>query len=184
MKYSLAINQRKIFLYDDIDSNSIMECLYYLHKIMEIDLIDREIDNKQKLPIEIHVNSDGGVCYDGLTLISLIETMKNDGYTIKTFNIGRAFSMALPIAICGTERYAYRYSDYMFHDVRFGCIGAIESMKEELEISTKLRARYVNIIQKYSNIETKDIADCLDRKKDWHIGAEEMQKMNGVDFII
>ena len=67
MRLALALRQRKIFIYDDINEDSIIETMYYLHRLTELDEI-----NGKKRPIEILINSNGGYCSDGLSLVSLI----------------------------------------------------------------------------------------------------------------
>lgn len=49
------------------------------------------MDNKlkKKEPIELYINSNGGLVTECMSLISLIEQMKEDGYTIITINAGK-----------------------------------------------------------------------------------------------
>lgn len=89
MRFSMAMNQRIIMLYDDVDDNSMMESIYYLNKLKYMD--EKFCDDKK--PIEIQINTCGGAVEDGLSLLSLIENMKSDGYRIITTNIGRGYSM-------------------------------------------------------------------------------------------
>ena len=39
MRFSMAMNQRIIMLYDDVDDNSMMESIYYLNKLNKYSLI-------------------------------------------------------------------------------------------------------------------------------------------------
>ena len=55
MRTSMALNQRKIIIYDDIDENSILEAIYFLNRIKYID----DKFRKTKDDIEIQINTDG-----------------------------------------------------------------------------------------------------------------------------
>ena len=54
MRLSLALKQRKIFLKDYVTEDTIFECVYCLHRLMDI---DNKVGTKE--PIEIYINSNG-----------------------------------------------------------------------------------------------------------------------------
>ena len=179
MRLSLALRQRKIFLYDMIDENSITETMYYLHRLMEADSISGE-----KKPIEILINSNGGYCYDGLSLISLIESMIDNGYNIITTNMGRAFSMGFMIAISGSERRSYRYSRYMFHDVSSGTYGKLELMEKDLEETKILRDMIYEITCKKTSLTKEQMADWQHHHIDKYFSSEEALEFHITDKIV
>lgn len=179
MKATMALSQRKIFLYDGIDEDSIFECIYYLYRIIDI---DKRLEEKQ--PIYIMINSNGGNVYDCLTLISLIEKMKEDGYKIITVNMGRAFSAGFIISIVGSDRLAYRYSDYMVHDISTLSYGKLQSIKEDMEETERLRHKLYSIIIKYTNITQEELEEWHTKKIDKFFNSEEALKLNIVNKIL
>lgn len=179
MKVSLALSQRKIYLYDDVEGNSIFECIYYLNKLMDIDKTTGE-----KPPIDIYISSDGGIIYEGFALLGLIESMKDSGYVINTINMSKAFSMGFIIAICGTNRYANRYASYMFHDVSCMTWGKLEYQQERMEESLRLRKILHDITTKYTKLEEKDLSYWLERKQDKFFSTEEAIQFGIVDKIL
>lgn len=179
MKISLALNSRKISLVDDIEEDSIYECIYFLNKLKRLDNI-----TKTKEPIEILVNTYGGAVEEGLVLVSLIEQMKDEGYKIITTNIGKAYSMGFIISICGSERRAYRYSRYMYHDVALGCYGKYQECKQRLEETDILRSYIKEIVCKYTSISEKDIEEINSRKDDIYYTVNKMKELKGVDIIL
>lgn len=179
MRLSLVLRQRKIYLYDYVDENSVFECLYYLNKLTEVDTI-----SGTKEPIEILINSNGGSVYDGLTLISLIEQMKNNGYKIITTNIGRAFSMGFMISLCGSIRRSYKYSTYMVHDVSTMAYGKIQSIKEDLIESERLRNILYDIITKNTNLTISNLEEWHEKKIDKFFSAEESLSLKICDEIV
>ena len=179
MKATMALNQRKIFLYDDVDENSIFECIYYLNRLENM---DNKIGSKE--PIYIMINSNGGNVYDCLSLISLIEKMKNEGYKIVTVNMGRAFSCGFLLSIVGSERVSYAYSDYMFHDISSIEYGKLNTMIEGIKEMKRLRDKLSGIVMKYTNI-TKDLLDLWYKNKtDKYFSAEEALEYGIADKIV
>ena len=179
MRLALALRQRKIFIYDDINEDSIIETMYYLHRLTELDEI-----NGKKRPIEILINSNGGYCSDGLSLVSLIETMIENGYEIITTNMGRAYSMGFVIAISGSKRHSYRYARYMVHDVSAGTIGKLEDMKKEIEETERIRDVINNIICKKTGITKEELLDWQSHHTDKYFSAEEAVSKKITDKII
>lgn len=181
MRASMALNQRKIILYDDVDDNSIMECIYFLNRLHYID--DKfHPDNRQ--PIEIQVNTNGGYVEDGLSLISLIEQMKDEGYEIITTNIGKAYSMGFVISLCGSKRLAYRHSMYMYHDISYGAYGKYNDIIDSMEHANNLRSIIEKIVVNYTSLTSDDIKSINEIRKDRFYTPEEMLEIKGVDFIV
>lgn len=179
MKLSLVLNQRKIFLYDEVNEDSIFECIYYLYKLMDI---DKKVGETP--PIEIYVNSNGGHVADGLTLISLIEHMKKMGYDITTINMGKAYSMGCIIAVCGTHRKSYQYGRYMIHDVSAVTYGKVQQMQEDIEDYKIDRETLYQIITKYTSITLEQLTEWHERKIDKFFSAEQFMELKGVDEIL
>jgi len=177
MKLSLVLNQRKIFLYDEVTENSVFECIYYLYKLMDMDNRSEE-----KPPIEIYINS--GLVDDGLTLISLIEHMKEIGYKITTINMGRAYSMGFVISICGSHRKSYRYGRYMAHDISAWTYGKAQQMEQDIEDMKISRKVIYDIIQKYTSITLEQLTEWQEKKLDKYFSAQEFLELKGVDEIL
>lgn len=179
MEFSMAVNQRKIFLNEDVTEDSIFKCMYYLNKLIALDKI-----TDAKPAIEICVNTNGGLVHDCFTLISYIEHLKDIGYEIITTNIGRAFSAGFLISICGSKRQAYRYARYMYHDISGGMFGKQQSMKEYLEETEKIDNMAIDLVTKYTSITKEELEELNQRKIDKFYSAQELKELNGVDIII
>lgn len=176
----MAMNQRIIMLYDDVDDTSITEAIYYMNKLQYID----NRFGKEKKPIELQINTCGGFVEDGLSLISLIEKMKNDGYYIITTNIGRGYSMGFLLSICGSERRAYKYSKYMYHDISYGAYGKHNDIMEQVEFTKMLQKDIMGIVTKYTNLPEDFVSEINTCKRDKYFTSEEMLEIKGVDIIV
>ena len=175
----MAMKQRKIFFYDTVNESSVMETMYYLNRLMEVDET-----LGQKKPIEILINSNGGCCEDGLTLISLIESMIENGYHIITTNIGRAYSMGFMLAISGTERRAYKHARYMVHDVSTGTCGKAQQMREDLAETEVIREEIYDLICSHTSIPREDLISWQERKIDKYFSAKEAVDLGIADKIV
>ena len=180
MKFSMALNQRKIIINDEITSDISLEVLYYLTRIKELD----EKLGEEKPPIEIYVDSVGGDAFAGFSIVDMIEQMKSDGYKIITINMAKAFSAGMMIALCGSTRKAFAKSRYMFHDVSSGTMGKSREMRESLEETEVIRDIYSNVIEKYSDIDAETIEYYIERKIDKFFSANEMLELKGVDVVL
>lgn len=175
----LAFQNRKLMVYDDVDDASMFRCIYTLMRIREA---DKKLGTKE--PIEILINSCGGTVYDGLSLISLIENMKDDGYTIITTNMGYAFSMGFLISIVGSVRRSFRYATYLHHDMSSMNYGKLASMEEEINDMRILRKRVDDIVLKYTKLTQADLDEINNKKLDKRFTAEEALALKICDEVL
>lgn len=179
MLSNLAFQNRKILLYDNVKDDSIFRCIYTLMRIREA---DKSVGTKA--PIEICINSNGGSVPDGLSLISLIESMKDEGYEITTTNMGYAYSMGFLISIVGTHRHAYRYADYLWHDISSISAGKTESMLEDIESLKKLRGVVNGIVKKYTKLTDEDLNDIYTHRLNKTYSVDEAKELKICDEVV
>jgi ATP-dependent Clp protease protease subunit len=177
-KVSLSFQQRKVFIYDDIDEESSFEFVNCINKLI---FLDEKIGEKK--PVEILINSGGGIVYYGLTIISTIEQLKKMGYEVTTTNIGICASMAFVISVCGSKRECYEHSVYMYHDISSGSYGKLQTMKEDIQDLQKLKDMVDNIVIKYTNITEEDINNWCMRKLDRYFYLPEALELKISDFV-
>ena len=175
----LAFQNRKLMVYDDVDDASMFRCIYTLIRIREA---DKKLGTKE--PIEILINSCGGTVYDGLSLISLIENMKDDGYTIITTNMGYAFSMGFLISIVGSVRKSFRYATYLHHDMSSMNYAKLAFMEEEINDMRILRKRVDDIVLKYTKLTQADLDEINNKKLDKRFTAEEALALKICDEVL
>ena len=179
MRMSSAIKNRRILLKDDVDSDSIFEATYFINKLVSIDEKRGKIE-----PIRIDIGSYGGTIYDGLELISLIESLKEKGYKITTVVTSYAMSMGQSIALVGSERLAYKHASFMIHTLSSGNRGKLMEMVNNLEECMRLWDVLKKHISKYSNISEDKLDEIAKNGKDWYFGSEDALKLGVIDAII
>lgn len=102
---------RDLFLRGYIDENNTGEVI---EKIVELnrDDNDSEILRKDREPIRLHIQSEGGNIMDGFALVDIILTSKTPVYT---YCEGYAESSALDIFLAGEKRFAFTHSRFLIH---------------------------------------------------------------------
>lgn len=174
----MSYQSRKIYFCDEINEESTFKFVNFIDRFLSM---DEKIGCKE--PIEIHINSVGGMVYYGLTIISTIERMKSLGYKIITYNIGLCASMAFPISLCGSERRTYEYSRYMYHDISCGFFGKLKQTEDDIIETRNLREEIDNIVIKYSKIKIEDIEDWRDRKLDKFFSSKLALELGIADVV-
>lgn len=181
LKKNLAIYQRKILINQEITNESVTEAIYYLYTLMDL---DREEGAKEPKPIEILLNTPGGSVWDGLVLVSLIEQMKDMGYTINTTAIGNALSMGFIIFIVGSNRCCYRHSQLMLHDVWDMIAGKTKDVEEQVRELKRAQGQLFDIIKKYTNISDEKLDNWTNHKQDVYFYPDEAVEFGIADKVL
>lgn len=179
MVAQLAFQNRKVMLYDDVDDDSIFRCIYTLMRIREY---DTKIGSKK--PITIYINSCGGTVYDGMSLISLIESMQDDGYEINTVNMGYAMSMGFIISLVGTHKYCYRHSTYMYHDISSFIGGKLAQMKEDIKQTEQLRDMICDFVMSKTKLTREQLDDIHEHKRDVYYTSKQAIELGIAEEVL
>jgi ATP-dependent Clp protease, protease subunit len=179
MKINSALRDRRIFISEEVDRESMFKACYLLDRLVELD----ERDGNKK-DIEIIIDSYGGYIYHGLALISKIETLRELGYKIITTVNSVAMSMGFMILLVGSERRGLKHSRIMCHQPSSASWGTLQDMEESVEETVELWKRMKELIIKYTNITNEQLEDIKSRKYDWFMWSEDAVKLGVIDSII
>ncbi|MED3562264.1 ATP-dependent Clp protease proteolytic subunit [Bacillus xiapuensis] len=179
MKMNAALRDRRIFISEEVDRESMFKACYLLDRLVELD----KQDDKKK-DIEIILDSYGGYIYHGLALISKIISLREMGYKIITTVNSVAMSMGFMILLCGSERRGLKHSRIMCHQPSSASWGTLQDMEESVEETQALWDRMKELIIKYTNITNNQLEDIKSRKYDWFMWSEEALKLGVIDYII
>lgn len=179
MKLNSALRDRRIFISDEIDRESMFKACYLLDRLAELDRKEGK-----KRDIEIVIDSYGGIIYHGLALISKMISMQKNGYNIIATVNSVAMSMGFMILICASRRRALEHSRLMCHQPNSGTWGTLQDMEESLEETTALWNRLKKLIIDNTDITNEQLEDIKTRKYDWFMWSEEAKKLNVIDEII
>jgi len=149
--------------------------------ISTVNDIDNTINPPERKPINIILNSMGGVMYDGFAIIGAIEQSKTP---IHITCMGSAMSMALAILVSGHHRIGHSLSSYMYHE----CLDNIsyEKMsviKENLDEGNRIMEMYDEYLLSKTKLTRRKINKVKKDKSDWYFGADEALEYGLIDEI-
>jgi ATP-dependent Clp protease protease subunit len=175
------MRDRRIFLNEEIDRDSIFKLVYWLDRL---ESIDKKTNTKQ--PIEIVIDSYGGSVYHTLSAISKIRSMVNKGYNIITTVHSIAFSGGFWILISGSERRGLINSRIMVHNIISGTQGKHQDMIDDIQEVDALWQKLKSIVVSNTNISDEKMEELKKLKCDYYFWGEEAVEDNlkVLDYLI
>ena len=169
---------RKLWLIDEINENIIGNIVY---SILRYNAEDKGKPIEKRKPIYLYISSPGGDVYEGLGLVSVIQTSITP---IKTICLGQACSMALIIFLSGHERYCMPNSIFLMHEGTEGIWGDSSSKVAETITfhSGSLAKKIEEIILSKTNITKKQYKEKY--KIEWYFLSDEAKKLGITDYVI
>ena len=133
--------------------------------------------------VYLFINSGGGECDAGFSIVSLLRLQQRAGRRIVTVNYGDVSSMAFPIFVQGDERYATDGATWMLHEIQdhfeTGDTQSTTESEFNAELNKKLWEKYLNCLTEGFNQRRfgpaavkKKIAAAV--KKEWHPTLSEL----------
>lgn len=169
------LKKREIVWNDDIDDSTIDISLY----IKKWNDEDRDVLIKDRKPIKIFINSDGGSVDTVLHVIDMIQISKTPVYTI---GMGRCYSAGGLLLMAGHKRYIFSHTSCLIHDGSSGAIGSIGKMLDNLEFTKRLEEKMKGYILNSTRI-TEEMYDA-NYRRDWFLFSDEMIELGIADEIV
>ena len=182
MERKSALRDRRILLSDEVNTSSIEKVCYYLRRLRDIDDKNKIPMNKRK-PIEILLNTPGGIVYEMMGSPPLMDEMKRQGYTIITTCTGYAFSCGSIILSMGSKRRMYKYSTVLIHKISSGMWGSYDDLKVSFEECKRLEGMLEDILVENTKIP-KDLLLNKCGQGNWYISANDALSLGIVDEVI
>lgn len=173
-EYGVDVANRKVFLFDDVDSNSIGAVIKGLY------LMEASDSNK---PIELFVGSFGGSEYEMFALYDVCRTLKSPIHTIA---IGKCMSAA-PLLVAGGEeghRYATPNTFFMIH-ISWEDFGMkrMDELEKDLKHFEDMGDRWASLMEKHSKKPAKFWQDLCKKTGDNFFDAEKALEWGLIDHI-
>ncbi len=170
--YSRLLEDRIIFVGGEITnslSNTIIAQLLYL-----------ESKNKNK-DVFLYINSPGGECQAGLSIVDTINIIK---CPVSTIGIGMCASAAALLLASGKKgkRYVLPNSKVMIHQPWGSAQGQITELEIYLKEGIKDRNTYANLLAQFCNKDAQTILNDIER--DNYMNAQEALSYGIVDKIL
>jgi ATP-dependent Clp protease protease subunit len=173
---SKLLQNNQIWFTEEVNEQSIATIqaeLFYLASKMSP-------EESKNDPITIYINSPGGEVYSCLGLYDVMQLFINQGYVIRTINIGLAASAAAVILLAGSKGYRYclPHSTTMLHQPSSGTYGTITDMKIAVEEGDRLKKLLNDIVIQHAGEQVVELME-----RDAWISPEEALKFNLIDDI-
>ena len=181
--YSRMLRDRIVFLQGEVEPHMAN------HLVAQLLLLESQDSGA---PINMYVNSPGGLVTEGLAVYDTMQYIKSP---VNTIIIGQAASMGSLLAQSGTgKRYITQNARHMIHRVSSGTGGTsgsihvqeleFEDARRRLEESKKLNEKLTQIYVKH-NTKGKTYEELHNTMKfDTYLSAEEALQFGLVDEII
>jgi len=169
--YDKMVEDRVLFLTGDTNAqrcSSLVAHLLYLDSVNQDD-------------IKLYIDSPGGSCSAGLSVVDTMRLIKSD---VSTVVVGIAASMGSVIASSGTKgkRFILPHSELMIHQVLSGTRGQVTDMRIDLEHAERTYDKLLNILATNTGQTVKKLrADC---DRDNWLDAEASVKYRLVDEVL
>lgn len=166
------------YLTGEINSENILP----IHK----DLVRKSL-NKWRDSFTFFINSPGGLCSEGWSLIDLIDWIKSQGFTVETIGMGEIYSMGTFLLASGTRghRMIMPNTTVMVHPAQMILGGNTHEIRDTfriLEIEEAKSLQFWKINSKYKS--DNKIKEIFLSRKDFYMTAEEAIRHGIVDRIL
>lgn len=177
---SMRVLENKIFFYDDITNETVLE----LNRILtEVDL---KLQNTKNIlgdcfdpVIHLHIKTDGGEIHSAIATLDLIPTLKSKVYT---YIDGCVASAGTLISIVGNKRLMGKHANLLIHQLSGEMYGKFSEMEDQMENSTNLMKFIKGMYKQYTKLPMKKLDDLL--KRDLWLTSEECLAFGIIDEIV
>ena len=171
------LKERRLFINDEIDSCIIDSIVYH---ILRYNKEDKGLAIKDRKPIYLFLNSNGGSVVDGYGVIDVMTTSKTPIYTI---NQASCFSMGFLIFLAGQKRYAMPRSEFLMHDGSTFSWDSTAKAKDRMEFEA---VQLEQVTKQYILSRTKIDEKLYDEKYrvEWYMLPEEAKRLGICTDII
>lgn len=174
--YLQDLRQRKLFLYDDIETNTVEDVVKH---VLQFNKEDKDIAPENRTPILLYITSNGGDVDSGFEVIDVILNSKTPVYTI---NLGYWYSMGFLIGIAGHKRYATKHAKFLMHDGSHFIYNSGAKAQDQMEFQKRIEGRIKEYVLSRSNVTNEEYDSKL--RIEWYLFADEAKDKGFIDLII
>lgn len=138
-----------------------------------------EIPVEERIPIQIYIDSPGGLLTTSLEIIDAIKNSKTPVWTIVT---GTAYSGAFLISIAGHKRQAFQNATFLFHEGSGGTMGDAHKVLQQSDFYKNVLLKSLkNHVINFTSIPSSLYEE--HKKDDWYFDAKKALKLGVIDKI-
>jgi ATP-dependent Clp protease protease subunit len=139
------------------------------------------LDSVNNDDITMHIDSGGGSCKSGLSMVDVMDYIKSD---IKTVNTGMAASMGSILLGAGTKgkRSSLRFSTTMLHQSSGGFSGNIQDAAIDWKEWIKINDTLFTLLGEYCDKDPEQVKK--DAERDLWLDSNQALEYGIIDFIV
>ena len=174
--------KRDFILNENVTESSVKDIITGILAVNKHDAKkSKEDPNYVVEPITLVVGSYGGSVYDGLGLVSVIDSSETP---VHTYCYSKAMSMGFIIFASGHKRFAHPLAFFMYHEVSSVLGGSGTDIKKGTKQLDVLMETYDSYILETTNVPKHRMDETKQRNEDWYIPATEALHYNLVDELL
>ena len=169
--FSRLLKERIIFVTGEIEETSA--------NIICAQLLALELESPRD--IIMYINSPGGVLYEALAIIDIMQIIQNKGIKIKTIGNGFVASAAALIISCGTRnhRTVTKHCRLMVHQPLGGTQGQVTDMEIQIKEALLLKQKTAEILSQQTGQPMQTVIESMER--DRYLSAQEAKDFGLID---
>ena len=139
LEFYRRLDKREILWNCAVDESMIELSMYILKWNTE----DKGLPVKERKPIKIFINSEGG---DLNTVLNLIDVIRLSKTPVHTIGLGMAYSAAGYLLMAGHKRYIFENTSFLIHDGYSGAFGSIAKNIDTMRFTERGEERVKNLV--------------------------------------
>lgn len=176
---SIRVIENKIFFYDDITNESVLDLNRLLIEIdVKLQNTKNVLGDSFDPIIHLHIKTDGGEVYSAISTVDLIPTLKSKVYT---YIDGCVASAGTLITIVGHKRFMGKHANLLIHQLSSEIYGKYSELEDSMENCTNMMKFIKGMYKSYTKIPMKRLDELL--KRDLWLSAEECLANGIIDDI-
>ena len=154
-----------IYFHSEVNRDTIFELIAFIRKAeIENIILAHNLSSDDAIPIYLHISSYGGVVFDALTAIDVINSCKVPVHTIIE---GATASAGTLISVVGKKRYIRQNAYMLIHQLSSGAWGKMNELEDEFDNNKLLMEKIKAIYKKHATIPKKELNEILKHDLWW-----------------
>ena len=155
-----------IYFNNNITKDTAFELTKVLRNVENLINITSITNKSKKVPIYLHLTTDGGLIYSALSIIDCIKSLSVDVYTIVDGFVASAGTL---IVLAGKKRFMCENAYMLIHELRGGMWGKMTEIEEEYINLKKIMKHLINIYVENTNLTKSELKEILKKDLIWNI---------------
>lgn len=170
-KFNISTHGNEIYYYESIYKEQILELIQQI-KSLTSELQYQSLCYNFEPNINLHIYSDGGDAFMGLSIYDFI---KRNKVPIHTYINGNIASAATFMYLAGTKRFMSSTSTVLIHQISTSFWGKFEDLKDECKNTTELMKIVKELYSENTFMKKKQLDDIL--KRELFLNYTECEKL-------